>query len=97
MKIALRNVAAMLGLKSDSDVEVSGWSVDSRTSQPGDLFFALRGPNFDGHAYVDEVFAKGAVAAKGAVSRYPIQTRLRNSRFRLPTMMQEPGGMPAPM
>jgi len=63
MKIALRKVAAALGLKSDSDVEVSGWSVDSRTVQPGDLYFALRGPTHDGNAYVGQVFQKGAVAA----------------------------------
>jgi UDP-N-acetylmuramoyl-tripeptide--D-alanyl-D-alanine ligase len=53
----------MLGLRIDSEAVVTGWSVDSRTIQAGDLFFALRGPNFDGHAYVNEVFAKGAVAA----------------------------------
>ena len=29
-------------------VPVTGWSVDSRTLDPGDLFFALRGPNHDG-------------------------------------------------
>lgn len=53
----------MLGRQVDSDVEVTGWSVDSRTVQPGDLFFALRGPIHDGHAYVGQVFQKGAVAA----------------------------------
>src|ERR1041384_7310801 len=42
------------------DVNVKGWSVDSRTLEPGDLFFALRGPNHDGHAYVAEVSRKGA-------------------------------------
>src|SRR6204780_1731740 len=63
MKISLRSVAATLGLDVSSDVEVTGWSVDSRTVQPGDLFFALRGPVNDGHAHVAEVFEKGAVAA----------------------------------
>src|SRR5580700_10707457 len=63
MKIPLRSVAATLGLDVSSDVEVTGWSVDSRTVQPGDLFFALRGPAHDGHAYVGQVFQKGAVAA----------------------------------
>jgi UDP-N-acetylmuramoyl-tripeptide--D-alanyl-D-alanine ligase len=62
MKLPLRGVAGILGLQIDSETLVTGWSVDSRTIQPGDLFFALRGPNFDGHAYVNEVFAKGAVA-----------------------------------
>jgi len=63
MKFPLRDVAAMLGLRIESEAAVTGWSVDSRTLQPSDLFFALRGPSFDGHAYLDEVFAKGAVAA----------------------------------
>ena len=61
MKIALRKVAAMLGVEVESDAMVTGWSIDSRTVQPGDLFFALRGPNHDGHAYVAEVLKKGAV------------------------------------
>lgn len=43
-------------------IMVTGWSVDTRTLAPGDLFFALRGPNHDGHAYVAEAVAKGAVA-----------------------------------
>jgi UDP-N-acetylmuramoyl-tripeptide--D-alanyl-D-alanine ligase len=42
---------------------VTGWSTDTRTLAPGDLFFALIGPNFDGSAFVAEAFARGAVAA----------------------------------
>src|SRR5580692_407129 len=63
MKFPLRHVAEMLGVRIESEAMVSGWSVDSRTIRAGDLFFALRGPNFDGHEYLDEVFAKGAVAS----------------------------------
>jgi UDP-N-acetylmuramoyl-tripeptide--D-alanyl-D-alanine ligase len=62
MKLPLRVVAEMLGLEVKSDAMISGWSVDSRTVQPGDLFFALRGPNFDGNVYVADAFAKGAAA-----------------------------------
>jgi UDP-N-acetylmuramoyl-tripeptide--D-alanyl-D-alanine ligase len=62
MRIALGRVAEMAGLRVDSNAQVTGWSVDSRTVQAGDLFFALRGPNHDGHAYVGQVFQKGAVA-----------------------------------
>jgi UDP-N-acetylmuramoyl-tripeptide--D-alanyl-D-alanine ligase len=75
MKIALRKVAAMLGVEVESDAMVTGWSIDSRSVQPGDLFFALRGPNHDGHAYVAEVLKKGAVGVvadrevEGAVLR----------------------------
>ncbi len=42
---------------------VSGWSIDSRTVNPGDCFFALRGPLKDGHDYVDNVLEKGAALA----------------------------------
>jgi UDP-N-acetylmuramoyl-tripeptide--D-alanyl-D-alanine ligase len=44
-------------------IPISGWSVDSRTIQPGELFFALHGPNHDGHRFLEEVFRKGAAAA----------------------------------
>jgi UDP-N-acetylmuramoyl-tripeptide--D-alanyl-D-alanine ligase len=45
------------------DVTISGWSIDSRTVNPGDCFFALRGPLKDGHDYVDNVVEKGAALA----------------------------------
>ncbi len=41
----------------------TGVSTDSRTTRPGDCFFAIPGENFDGHDYVDDAFAKGAVCA----------------------------------
>jgi len=67
MNKPLKWVAAQLGrtaeLVAGSDAQVTGWSVDSRTLRPGDLYFALRGPNHDGHAYVAEVLKKGAVGA----------------------------------
>ncbi len=62
MRLSLLRVAEFLGLPCDDDVTITGWSVDSRTVKSGDLFFALRGPNHDGHAYAGEVLAQGAVA-----------------------------------
>lgn len=53
----------MIGVAARSDARITGWSVDSRSVAAGDLFFALRGPNHDGNAYVDEALRKGAVAA----------------------------------
>jgi len=41
----------------------TGVSIDSRTVKTGDCFFAIRGENFDGHDYVPDAFAKGAVCA----------------------------------
>jgi UDP-N-acetylmuramoyl-tripeptide--D-alanyl-D-alanine ligase len=63
VEFELRQVAQALGLNLESDARITGWSIDSRTIAPGDFFFALRGPNHDGNAYVEEVLAKGAVAA----------------------------------
>ena len=40
-----------------------GVSIDSRTVKPGDVFVALKGPNFDGHAYVLAALKNGAAAA----------------------------------
>ncbi len=38
-------------------------STDSRHIQPGSIFFALKGPNFNGNAYAAEALEKGAVYA----------------------------------
>lgn len=35
-------------------------STDTRTLQPGDLYIALKGKNYDGHDYIDQAFEKGA-------------------------------------
>jgi UDP-N-acetylmuramoyl-tripeptide--D-alanyl-D-alanine ligase len=42
---------------------VFGISIDTRTLQPGDLFFAIKGDRSDGHDYVEAAFERGAVAA----------------------------------
>lgn len=45
------------------DCSFDGVSIDSRAIKPGQLFVALAGPRFDGHDYLNEVAAKGAVGA----------------------------------
>lgn len=40
-----------------------GVSIDSRTLEPGQVFFAIKGDNFDGHRFVAEAIERGAVAA----------------------------------
>jgi UDP-N-acetylmuramoyl-tripeptide--D-alanyl-D-alanine ligase len=42
---------------------VRGIQTDTRILQPGEVFVALRGEKFDGHHFVAEAIAKGAVAA----------------------------------
>lgn len=54
--------------------EVEGYSIDSRSVRPGDLFFAIVGPRHDGHGFVGEAIRRGAVAAvvsKGGPGLYP--------------------------
>ncbi len=63
MKRPLQWVADTLGISMQTAAQVTGWSTDTRTVAPGDLFFALSGPNFDGNQYVDQALQKGAVAA----------------------------------
>ena len=102
MAMQLSEAARILdGRCSGADVGFRGLSTDTRRLAPGSLFFALQGPNFDGHAYVDAAREQGAAAA--AVSRYcnsPLpqvevdDTRLAlgrlaahwRSRFRLPVI-----------
>jgi len=64
--------AAMMGLEEAArgargvargDAQFSGVTSDSRAVNAGDLFIALMGERFDGHAYVGEAVRRGAVAA----------------------------------
>ncbi len=54
---------AATGGRSSRAWRAGGISIDSRTLEPGDLFVALRGPNFDGRDFVDAAFRAGAAAA----------------------------------
>lgn len=45
------------------DVAVERISKDTRTLQPGDLYWALAGENFDGHSFVDAAIRAGACGA----------------------------------
>ncbi len=48
---------------------VGGVSIDTRTLQPGDLFFAIQGLASDGHDYVVAAFERGAAGAVVSASR----------------------------
>ena len=62
--LRLSEVCAQLdGRLVEADASFNGASIDSRAITKGQLFIALTGPRFDGHDYLNEVAAKGAVAA----------------------------------
>jgi UDP-N-acetylmuramoyl-tripeptide--D-alanyl-D-alanine ligase len=53
----------------DHAAAAEGYSIDTRTLRPGELFFAIKGERLDGHAFVEPALRKGAVAAVIAANR----------------------------
>jgi UDP-N-acetylmuramoyl-tripeptide--D-alanyl-D-alanine ligase len=62
MKLQLDEVGKAVGgtLTGPLDLVARGYSIDTRTLNPGDLFFAIKGPRFDGHDFVQQAREKGA-------------------------------------
>src|SRR5690606_40819725 len=48
--------------RGDAEVEITSVEYDSRRVSPGTLFIALRGSKADGHDYIQEAVARGAIA-----------------------------------
>ena len=73
MKLPLWRIAEFTEASGNFDREqiASGYSIDSRTLQPGDLFFAIKGERFDGHDFVEAALKSRAVAAVVAADRAP--------------------------
>lgn len=65
-------------IQGNQDCLVSNISIDSRTLIPGDLFFTIVGPNFDGHDFIIEAFKRGAV---GVVVCKGASTLLQNEQI----------------
>lgn len=64
MKLSLHEIAELLGAPSSAlERVVEGYSIDSRSVAPGELFFAIRGPRFDGHRFVEQALRQGAAGA----------------------------------
>ena len=51
------------GGKATGNWQASGVSIDSRKTAKGDLFIALKGPNFDGHKFAQAALDNGCAAA----------------------------------
>jgi UDP-N-acetylmuramoyl-tripeptide--D-alanyl-D-alanine ligase len=72
MTISVQAIAEAIGAADPgSHGTVSGWSIDSRSLNRGDCFFALRGPLHDGHEYVAGLAEKGAVLA---IVEHPVES-----------------------
>lgn len=58
----LKMIAEILECEVE-DADVAGFAIDSRKVSKGNLFFALKGEKYNGHGFLKEVAAKGAVGA----------------------------------
>ncbi len=56
-------IAGALGIQSPGNMMIRGVSTDTRTLAPGELFVALVGDRFDGHAFLEDAAGKGATGA----------------------------------
>ena len=81
MKLTLSRIAEFVsaaGQFAPEDV-AQGYSIDSRTVGPGQLFFAVKGERLDGHDFVESALERGAVTAvvrRDQLRRYREQARL---------------------
>jgi UDP-N-acetylmuramoyl-tripeptide--D-alanyl-D-alanine ligase len=81
MKLTLSRIAEFVSSTGSFAPEevAQGYSIDSRTVGPGQLFFAVKGERLDGHDFVEQALGRGAVAAvvrRDQLVRYPAQVRL---------------------
>jgi UDP-N-acetylmuramoyl-tripeptide--D-alanyl-D-alanine ligase len=66
MKFEIRDILKATGgrlLQGPGGGSIKGISADTRTIRHGEIFFALKGPRFDGHSFLGDVVSKGASGA----------------------------------
>ncbi|HEY1272349.1 MAG TPA: UDP-N-acetylmuramoyl-tripeptide--D-alanyl-D-alanine ligase, partial [Terriglobales bacterium] len=73
MKLPLFKIAEYVSARGDFNPQAfaEGYSIDSRTIRPGELFFAVQGEHMDGHDFVEAALKCGAVAAVVRKERAP--------------------------
>ena len=83
MKLKLAKIAELISAPgealSDPESIAQGYSIDSRTVSPKELFFAVKGERLDGHDFVAAALERGAVGAVVRAdqwNRFPDKTRL---------------------
>ena len=94
MKLTLSRIAEFTSATGefDRDAIATAYSIDSRTIQPGQLFFAVKGERLDGHDFVEQALQNGAIAAivrKDQLPRYSQTLRRDGAAQRLPLLAVE--------
>jgi UDP-N-acetylmuramoyl-tripeptide--D-alanyl-D-alanine ligase len=95
MKLPLSRITEFLNVSDVIDINpnvvATGYSIDSRTIRPGELFFAVKGEKLDGHDFVLPAMEKGAIAAVVSESKWGHQNAARGqpARSRTPLLQVE--------
>ncbi|HMC26651.1 MAG TPA: UDP-N-acetylmuramoyl-tripeptide--D-alanyl-D-alanine ligase [Verrucomicrobiae bacterium] len=81
MKLPLSKIEELLSATGECELKevAHGYSIDSRTIKPGELFFAVQGERLDGHDFVQQALERGAVSAivrKDQIARFTVKTCL---------------------
>jgi UDP-N-acetylmuramoyl-tripeptide--D-alanyl-D-alanine ligase len=80
MKLPLSRIAEILAGHGEFDVNAlaQGYSIDSRSIRPGEIFFAVKGDKFDGHDFVLQALTNGltAVVRKDKLAQYENKANL---------------------
>ncbi len=81
MKLPLSRVEDFLNASGECELKeiAQGYSIDSRSVLPGELFFAVKGERLDGHDFVHQALERGAVSAvvrKDQLARFSVKTCL---------------------
>src|SRR5246500_1759168 len=81
MKLPLSKIEEFLGATGECELKegAQGYSIDSRSIRPGELFFAVQGERLDGHDFVPQALEGGAVSAvvrKDQLARFSVKTCL---------------------
>ena len=87
MTLSLASIAEVVGgaLTGPGAAVPLGYSIDSRTLTAGDLFFAIVGPNTDGHRYLAGAIEKGACGL--VVSDKAVADTLRARHPHVPSLL----------
>jgi UDP-N-acetylmuramoyl-tripeptide--D-alanyl-D-alanine ligase len=75
MRLPISRIAEFISASSqfDGNAAAEGYSIDSRSVKPAELFFAVKGERLDGHDFVEQALNRGAIAAvvrKDQLARY---------------------------
>ncbi len=87
----------VLACTASPETEIGGISYDSRKTQPGDLFVAVKGFSADGHRFIPKAVASGAAAVlcEEAPTDGTPYVQVRDCRYALAVVSREFYGNPA--